>query len=149
MYTKHEQYVNTATDGLVVLIEHNLKSMMPSIFIYEPVGLTDRKSVSLYDSRISSIESKGQNITQISFALPFEGYINLVEVKNNSQDIESRLTRLEDLLSSTLQQQKNLVSNSQWREMNTLLLQQIATLDSTLTTVSKNLNNLKLDVDSL
>ena len=149
MYAKYEQYINTAIEGSIILVEHNLKSSMPSIFLYEPVGLSDKKIVSLYDSRIESIETKGVNVIQITFSLPFEGYVNLIDLKNNTPAFETRLARLEDLTSLILQQQKNLVSNSQWREMNTLNLQEISEIDSALKNLKKDLENLKSDVESI
>lgn len=149
MYGKYDKYIDTAVDGLIFDLEHNLKTILPLVFLYEPVGLTDLRSVSLYDSRIASLESKGQNITRISFNAPFEGYISLVDIKNQKPELSGRIDKLETSLSNAIQQQKNLVTLSQWKEMNNLLDQQNQELKDAVASLQKQIDSIKEDIENL
>jgi hypothetical protein len=149
MYAKYDKYIDTAVDGLIFDVEHNLKSMMPLVFLYEPVGLTDLRSVSLYDSRIGFIESRGQNISRVSFSASFQGYISFVEIKNAKPDIENRLNKLETSLSNAIQQQKSLVTLSQWKEMNNLEDQDITAVKATTVSLQDQITSLKEDIENL
>lgn len=149
MYSKFERYINTATDGLIFDIEHNLKTLSPLVFLYEPVGLSDLRSVSLYDSRIGFVESKGLNVTRISFNNPFEGYISLVNITNDKPDLETRINRIETNLSNAIQQQKSFTTLSQWKEMNTLLEEADQSIKDSLSLLVNQLESLKEDVDNL
>lgn len=146
---KHEEYINTATDGLVILVEHNLKTLMPSIILYEPINISDFKVVPLYDSRIMSIESRGENVLEISFNSGFEGYIHIVDVKNNRDSIEDRLTRVENLLDFTIQQQKQLTSLSQWKQMNSYFSSLFEDQQIKIEELEKEIEKLKSDIDAL
>lgn len=149
MYSKFERYINTATDGLIFDIEHNLKTLSPLTFLYEPVGITDLRSVSLYDSRLGFIESKGINISRISFNLPFEGYVSFVSMTNDRPDLESRITRIETNLNNAIQQQKSFTTLSQWKEMTLLLEQEDKSLKDSLTLLNNQVIALKEEVDNL
>lgn len=149
MYSKYEKYIDTAVDGVIFDIEHNLKTLEPLVSLYEPVGLTDYRSVSLYDSRISSIESKGQNISRISFNAPFQGKISFINITNDKPDLDSRVLKLETTLSNAIQQQKSLVTISQWKEMNGLEQSQIKDLVDLLNSIQAQIDLLKEDIENL
>lgn len=149
MYSKFDRYINTATDGLIFDIEHNLKTLSPLAFLYEPVGLSDLRSVSLYDSRIGFVESKGLNVTRISFNNPFEGYISLVGISNDKPDLETRVSRLETSLSNAIQQQKSFTTLSQWKEMNNLLEEGNQSIKDALTLLVNQVESLKEEVSNL
>lgn len=122
---------------------------MPSIILYEPINISDFKVVPLYDSRIASIESRGENVIEISFNSGFEGYIQLVDVKNNRDSIEDRLTRVENLLDFTIQQQKQLTSLSQWKQMNSYFESKIADQAVLITELESEIEKLKSDIEAL
>lgn len=149
MYSKFDRYINTATDGMIFDIEHNLKTLSPLAFLYEPVGLSDLRSVSLYDSRIAFIESKGLNITRISFNNPFEGNISLVNITNEKPDLETRITRIETSLTNAIQQQKSFTTLSQWKEMNTLLEEADQSTKDSLSLLVNQVESLKEEVSNL
>jgi hypothetical protein len=146
MYAKYEKYVDTAVDGMIFDIEHNLKTLEPLVSLYEPVGLTDYRSVSLYDSRIAAIESKGQNISRVSFNTPFQGKVSFINITNDKPDLETRVAKLETTLSNAIQQQKSLVTLSQWKEMNNLKESHLSDLNSLINSVQKQLDLLKEDI---
>lgn len=149
MYAKYNKYVDTAVDGLIFDIEHNLKTIQPLVSLFEPVGLTDLKSVSLYDSRIAFIESRGQNISRVSFNSEFQGYISFVDIKNSKPDIENRLSKLESSLSNTIQQQKSFVTLSQWKEMNNLEDLDMEQAKASLESLQDQIISLKEDIENL
>jgi hypothetical protein len=149
MYAKYDKYIDTAVDGLIFDIEHNLKAIMPLVFLYEPVGLTDLRSVSLYDSRISSIESRGSNVSRLSFGAAFQGYVSFVDVKNDKPDIESRIAKLESGLSNAIQQQKSFTTLSQWKEMNNLVDQDAQSVKDSLVIIQNDIETLKEDISNL
>lgn len=149
MYSKYDKYIDTNVDGLIFDVEHNLKTLTPLVFVYEPVGLTDLRSVSLYDSRIISIESKGLNISRVSFNSQFQGYVSFVDIKNTKPDLESRISRIETSLSNTIQQQKSFVTLSQWKEMNTLEESNLQDVKDEVVTLQNELTSLKEVVDNL
>lgn len=146
---KHEEYINTASDGLIILVEHNLKTLMPDIILYEPINISDFKVVPLYDSRIASIESRGENVIEISFNSGFEGYIHFVGVNNNRDSIEDRLSRVENLLDFTIQQQKQLTSLSQWKQMNSYFESKLAEQSVQILELEKEIEKLKSDIEAL
>jgi hypothetical protein len=150
MYKKYREYINTATAGtLNILVEHKLDSLMPSVAIYEPININDYKLVPLYDARIASIESKGANVLLISFSGAFTGEIQLLEVTNDRNSIEDRLTRTQELLSSVVSQQKQLVTQSQWRQMNTYNESQFAKTLSKLDKINNELDLIHSDINAL
>jgi hypothetical protein len=149
MYSKYEKYIDTGVDGIIFDIEHNLKTMEPIVSLFEPIGLTDYRSVSLYDSRISSIESKGQNISRVSFNASFQGKISFVNITNDRLDMESRIAKLETTLSSAIQQQKSLVTIPQWREMNNLEESQIKSLSNSIDSIQSQIILLKKEIEDL
>lgn len=149
MYAKYEKYIDTAVDGVIFDIEHNLKTLEPLVSLYEPVGLTDYRSVSLYDSRISSIESKGQNISRVSFNAPFQGKISFVSITNNKPDLDSRISKLETSLSNAIQQQKSLVTISQWKQMSSLEQSQIKDLLDLINSIQAQIDLIKRDIEDL
>ncbi len=149
MYSRYDKYIDTAVDTLVFDIEHNLKTIQPLVFLYEPSGLTDLRSVSLYDSRVGFIESRGLNISRVCFNAPFQGYISFVDLKNTRPDLESRISRIETSLSNAIQQQKSFVTLSQWKEMNNLEDSEITSLKEELASLESQLNALKEEVDNL
>lgn len=149
MYAKYDKYIDTAVDGLIFDLEHNLKTNQPLVFIYEPVGLTDLRSVSLYDSRIASLESRGHNIIRVSFNAPFQGYISLVDIKNQKPELSGRIDKLESGLSSAIQQQKNFVTLSQWKEINNLFDQQNQELKDAVSALQSQINSIKQEVENL
>lgn len=149
MYAKYDKYIDTAVDGSIFDIEHNLKSIMPLVFLYEPVGLTDLRSVSLYDSRVGFVESQGLNISRVSFNAPFQGYISFVDIKNTKPDLESRISRLETSLSSAIQQQKSFVTLSQWKELNNLEESDSQAVKEEITSLQTQFSALKEEVGNL
>jgi hypothetical protein len=149
MYSKYDKYIDTAVDTLVFDIEHNLKTNQPLVFLYEPSGLTDLRSVSLYDSRVGFIESRGLNVSRVSFNAPFQGYISFVDIKNTKPDLESRIQRIETSLSNAIQQQKSFVTLSQWKEMNNLEDSQLGDLKTQIESLENQLNALRQEVDNL
>jgi hypothetical protein len=149
MYQKYEEYINTTQDGLIIMIEHNLNTLFPSMSLFEPVDLTDMKAVPLYDSRITSIESKGLNVTQVSFNGAFEGYVNLLHVKNARNTIENRLSDLETLADQTRDLQKKLVSLAQWKQMNNYFEQKTVDLEGSVKGIESELDSIKKDLDNL
>lgn len=149
MYAKYEKYIDTAVDGVIFDIEHNLKTLEPLVSLYEPVGLTDYRSVSLYDSRVSSIESKGQNISRISFNAPFQGKISFVNITNDKPDLDTRVLKLETSLSNAIQQQKSLVTISQWKELNSLKEKEVSDLSDLLNSIQAQIDLLKKDIEDL
>jgi hypothetical protein len=149
MYAKYEKYIDTAVEGFIFDIEHNLKSITPLVFLYEPVGLTDFRSVSLYDSRIGFIESKGLNVSRVSFNAPFQGYISFVDIKNSKPDLETKISKLESSLSNTIQQQKSFVTLSQWKEMNNLEEADNQAIKDSLDFLQRQFLLLKEEVDTL
>lgn len=146
---KHEEYLNTAQEGMIILVEHNLKTLMPDIVLYEPININDFKVVPLYDSRIASIESRGENVVEISFNSAFEGYINFIDVKNTRDSIEDRLARVEDLLDYTIQQQKQLTSLSQWKQMNAYFESKIDEQSAQIAELEKEIEKIKSDIEAL
>jgi hypothetical protein len=149
MYAKYEKYIDTAVDGLIFDIEHNLKTSSPSVSLYEPVGLADLRLISLYDSRIGFIESKGLNVTRVSFSAPFQGYINLVDIKNSKPDLENRISKIETSLNSAIQQQKSFTTISQWKEMNNLEEQELQDVKQALDDLQTQVISLKEEVANL
>ena len=149
MYSKFDRYIDTATDGLIFDIEHNLKTLSPLIFLYEPIGLSDLRSLSLYDSRIGFVESKGLNVTRISFNNPFVGHISLVNITNDKPDLETRINRIEANLTNAIQQQKSFTTLSQWKEMNTLLEEADQSVRDALSLLVNQVESLKEEVDNL
>jgi len=149
MYSKYDKYIDTAVDGLVFDIEHNLKSMMPLVFLFEPVGLSDLRSVSLYDSRVGFIESKGLNVSRVSFNAPFQGYISFLDIKNTKPGLDERISRIETSLSNAIQQQKSFVTLSQWREMNNLQDSNLESVKDELNSFQNQLSALKEEVNNL
>ena len=149
MYSRYDKYIDTAVDTLVFDIEHNLKTVQPLVFLYEPSGLTDLRSVSLYDSRVGFIESKGLNVSRVSFNAPFQGYISFVDLKNSKPDLENRISRIEVSLSNAIQQQKSFVTLSQWKEMNNLEDSEITSLKEELASFENQLKALREEVDNL
>jgi hypothetical protein len=149
MYRKHEEYISTANEGQVILIEHNLNTQTPAVSLYEPVNLSDLKLVSLYDSRIGSIESRGPNVTALTFSSSFEGYVQLIDIQNTRNLITDRIARLEDLSEILVQQQKQLTTSSQWRQMNNYLESQQVALNNKITEIDAEIKKLKSDIDSL
>ena len=149
MQDKYEKYIDTAVDGMVFDIEHNLQTMSPLVFLYEPVGLSDLRSVSLYDSRLGFVESKGKNVSRVSFNNAFQGYIYLIDSKVPRVSFDNRISRIENLLNDAINQQKSLVTLSQWKELNNLedtelsyLKEKIAILDGDLETLRQEIDNL-------
>jgi hypothetical protein len=149
MYSRYNKYIDTAVDGLIFDLEHNLNTSQPLVFLYEPVGLSDLRSVSLYDSRVASVESRGLNISRVSFNAQFQGYISLVDIKNQKPDMDSRVSKLETSLTNAIQQQKNFVTLSQWKEVNTLLDQQNQELKDAIVALQSQIDSLKNDVENL
>lgn len=149
MYAKYNKYIDTAVDGMIFDLEHNLSTSQPLVFFYEPVGLSDLRSVSLYDSRIGSVESRGQNISRISFNGQFQGYISLVDIKNQKPDMDSRVSKLETSLSSAIQQQKNFVTLSQWKEMNNLSDSKTQELIDSISALQSQIDSLRVDIENL
>ncbi len=149
MYRKHEEYIDTASQGNIIMVEHNLGSLLPSITLYEPINLSDLKAVSLYDSRIASIESRGPNVTRITFSNAFQGYIQLIDIQNVRTTIADRITHLEELTDLIIQQQKQLVNSAQWRQMNTYHDNQAAILNKKIVELGLELTKLKNDVAAL
>lgn len=149
MYRKHEEYISTANEGQVILIEHNLNTQTPAVTLYEPVNLSDLKVVSLYDSRIGSIESRGPNVTALTFSSSFEGYVQLIDIQNTRNLITDRIARLEDLSEILVQQQKQLTTSSQWRQMNNYLESQQVALNNKITELDAEIKKLKRELDSL
>ena len=149
MYSKFEQYIDTSRDGLIIMIEHNLATLFPQVSLFEPIDLTDMKSVPLYDSRITSIESKGNNVTQITFNTAFEGYINLIQIKNSRNTIEDRISNLESLMDQTIDQQKKLVALSQWKQMNNYFEQKVVDTEVSIKEIEKEIDSIKTDLDNL
>ena len=149
MYRKHEEYIDTASQGNVILVEHNLGSLLPSVTLYEPINLSDLKAVSLYDSRIASVESRGPNVTRIAFASPFQGYIQLIDIQNVRTTIADRIAHLEELTDLLIQQQKQLVNSAQWRQMNNYHDNQATNLNKKIAELSLELTKLKNDVAAL
>jgi hypothetical protein len=149
MYAKYEKYIDTAVDGIIFDIEHNLKTSEPLVSIFEPVGLTDYRSVSLYDSRIAAIESRGQNISRISFNAAFQGKISFINITNDKPDLDSRVAKLETALSNAIQQQKSLVTSSQWKEMNSLTESQLSSVNELINSIQAQIDLLKEDIENL
>jgi transcriptional regulator CtsR len=130
-------------------IEHNLKTMMPLASLYEPIGLTDFRSVSLYDSRVGFIESKGLNVSRVSFSAPFQGYISFLDIKNAKPSLEDRLNKIESTISSAIQQQKSFTTISQWKEMNNFEEKELQVLRSAINVLSNQLSSLEEEVKNL
>ena len=149
MYKKHEEYIDTASQGNIVLVEHNLESLLPMITIYEPINLSDLKVVSLYDSRIASIESRGPNVTRISFSSSFQGYIQLVDIQNVRTTIADRIAHLEQATDFIIQQQKQLVSGAQWRQMNNYQDSKFVEVGKKISDLESELSKVKNDVAAL
>ncbi len=149
MHNIYSRYIDTAQEGFTIFLEHNLGSLIPFVLLYEPVNLNDYKVVPLYDSRIATIESRGLNVSQITFNGSFTGYAQVLSVQNVRNTLEDRVSRLEDISDVTIQQQKQLVSGSQWRQMNTYLEGEIVKLDNKIESLSTEVDNLKSDVDAL
>lgn len=149
MYAKYEKYIDTAVDGMIFDIEHNLRTLEALVSLYEPVGLTDYRSVSLYDSRIAAVESRGQNISRVSFNADFQGKISFVNITNDKPDLDSRVSKLEASLSNAIQQQKSLVTLSQWKEMNSLEESQLEGFKGQLASFQTQIDSLKQDIENL
>jgi hypothetical protein len=149
MYKKHHEYINTSQDGLIITVEHNLEGLYPVLSLFEPINLTDMKSVPLYDSRITSIESRGPNVTQVTFNSNFEGYIDLIQIENKRNTVEDRLTSLEISVGQIKEQQKQLVSSFQWRQMNNYFEEKVVTNEESIVAAEKEIDSLKADLDSL
>ena len=149
MYSRYNKYIDTAVDGIIFDLEHNLSTNTPLVFLYEPVGLSDLKAVSLYDSRIGSLESKGLNVIRVSFNAPFQGYISLVDIKNQKPDMDARVSKLETSLSNTIQQQKNFVTLSQWKEMNNLNDSRVQEIIDAIASLENQISSLKQDIENL
>jgi hypothetical protein len=149
MYKKHEEYIDTSSEGNIILVEHNLNTLMPLVALYQPANLSDLKAVSLYDSRISSVESRGPNVTMITFSSAFEGYVQLVDIQNVRTSIIDRIAHLEEVTSLLIQQQKMLTNASQWRQMNTHFESLIVNINNKLVSVDAEISKLKSDIESL
>lgn len=149
MYSRYNKYIDTAVDGFIFDLEHNLQTAQPLVFFFEPVGLSDLRSVSLYDSRIASVESKGQNITRISFNSPYQGYLSLVDIKNLKPDMDSRVSKVETSLTNAIQQQKNFVTLSQWKEVNNLLDQENQELKDAIAALQTQIDSLRMEIENL
>ena len=149
MFQEYQEYINTTQNGLVMFVEHNLKTLTPFVLLYEPVGLNDYKVVPLYDSRIASLESKGPNVFQVSFNTTFKGYIQFLKAQNVQVSLEERVSGLEDAMGSTVHQQKQLVSGSQWRQMNSLVENEMSQLKKTIDELNSELKRLKTTVAAL
>lgn len=149
MFVKYEKYIDTAVDGLIFDIEHNLKTLSPLVFLFEPSGLSDLRSVSLYDSRIAFIESKGSNVSRVSFNASFQGYITFVDIRTSRPSLDNRVSRIENSLSNAIQQQKSFVTLSQWKEMNNLEDANLQFLKEKLESVQDQLDSIREEVDNL
>lgn len=149
MYKKHEEYIDTSSEGNVILVEHNLNTLMPLVALYQPANLSDLRAVSLYDSRIGSVESRGPNVTMLTFNSAFEGYVQLVDIQNVRTSIVDRIAHLEEITSLLLQQQKQLTNASQWRQMNTHFESMIVSINNKLAAVDVEISKLKSDIESL
>lgn len=149
MYAKYEKYIDTSIDGMVFDLEHNLKTLVPSVQLYEPVGLSDLRLVSLYDSRIAFIESKGLNVTRLSFSQPFQGFVSFIDIKNSKPDLENRISKIESSLNSAIQQQKSFTTLSQWKEMNNLEEQELTNVKLALDVLSTQVESLKEEINQL
>lgn len=149
MYVKYEKYIDTAVNGIIFDIEHNLKTLEPIVLLHEPVGLTDYRAISLYDSRIAAIESKGQNITRVSFNAPFQGKIAFISITNDKPSLENRISKLETSLSNAVQQQKSFVTLSQWKEINNLKDSDSSIIKDLINSLQRQLDLLKEEVKDL
>lgn len=149
MYAKYEKYIDTSIDGMVFDLEHNLKTLVPLVQLYEPVGLSDLRLISLYDSRIGFIESKGQNVTRISFNQSFQGFVSFIDIKNSKPDLENRILKIETSLNSAIQQQKSFTTLSQWKEMNNLEEENLASVKLAVDVLATQVESLQEDVNNL
>lgn len=149
MFQEFQEYIDTTQNGLIMYVEHNLKTLTPSVSLYEPVGLNDYKVVPLYDSRIASLESKGPNVFQLSFNTTFKGYVKFLKVQNVQVSLEERVSGLEDAVMNTVAQQKQLVSGSQWRQMNSLVENEFTSLKKTVEQLNADIKKIKSTVAAL
>lgn len=144
----YERNIDTTSDGLTFQIEHNLGGH-PVPVLWEPTTLGDLKIVSLYDPRIASLETKGPNVLQLSFASAFEGKIQLMlfqaEDFSQQEKIEDIDRRLKDL---TVNHRK-LVNKQQWSQMNSYLERRSEDNKQDLDELTNELKGLKEDVENL
>lgn len=144
----YEYYIDTASDGLIFQIEHNLNGS-PVPFLWEPTVLGDMKYVAPYDPRIASIETKGPNVLQISFSSPFEGKLQLVILKEPDFTLETKLTDIDRRLQDLTVNHRQLVAKDQWSKMNSYLEGKTDDNYKTITELITEIQGLKEDVSNL
>jgi len=125
---KHKIFIDTASAGLVSIVEHNLCGT-------PLVTLTDYDSgqevyTSLYDPRVAELKVLDKDNVQISFASSFKGYLYLHVLEIDAFTPEERIKLLEEKYLSLLQGMDTLTNKDQWIQMNNLLSQQTDTLEN-------------------
>ena len=144
---KSRTYLNTAVTGLVNVIEHNLGGT-PDVFITEWNG-THEVYVSLMDARIAEIKVLDKDTVQITFASAFQGYLELLMVEVDNPSDHQRLLNLESKYTKQINLIEDKVSKTQWIQMNTLLSNQIQSLQEQIADLQSQINTLRTDVDAL
>ena len=120
MFKHHETQIDTNESGLIFDLPHNLGGD-PLIFLSEPTSMGDYKIVSLYDSRIISIESKGPDVTRFTFSSTFQGKVRLLLPLENYYPVEEKIEDIDRKLSDIIVMQRQFVVKNQWSKMNSLL----------------------------
>ena len=141
MLKKTLKYIDTIVDGKIISIDHNFGGT-PLPFIYEDLENGDRRFISLYDSRIMEVVSKGNNVTQVIFHSDFRGFIELILFDGSYVTLKEKLNDLEYKLQNLYIEIKQLTSKTQWRNMNDLV-------DLRLNNHQTELDSLKQEVSSL
>lgn len=148
MFKIFKSFIDTDTHGSVVKIDHGLGGQ-PFVFINETKLFGDIQYVSLYDPRISSIETKGPNSIIVSFAQSFKGTISLLLVTSSLLDFDQKLTDLDRRTKDIILQQKQLTPHSQFDKITSLLESRLDSIDKKFAELSAELRSLKNDIESL
>ena len=142
MIKKHTQFIDTSLDGLILSIEHNLNGF-PVPFITEETENGDRKTVSLYDSRIGEIRTKGPHLCQLTFTSNFKGFIDLILFDGSYVTLKERLDDVEQKMFNIYCEQKQLTPKSSWRKVNDTYDNRIKDLEYNIRDLSAQIANLR------
>jgi hypothetical protein len=148
MFKVFKTNIDTDTHGNIVKLDHNLGGQ-PFVFISEATLFGDVKYVSIYDPRISSIETKGSNSIIVSFAQSFKGTISLLLVTSSLLDFDQKLTDLDRRTKDIILQQKQLTPHTQFDKITSLLESRLDSIDKKFAELSAELRSLKSDIESL
>ena len=148
MFKVFKTNIDTDIHGNIVKLDHNLGGQ-PFVFISEATLFGDVKYVSIYDPRISSIETKGSNSIIVSFAQSFKGTISLLLVTSSLLDFDQKLTDLDRRTKDIILQQKQLTPHTQFDKITSLLESRLDSIDKKFAELSAELRSLKSDIESL